>query len=366
LKIIEDAERAKPAPGPYRIHRMPLWNPPGWPHTTSNNRIVELVAWEHDTLQPKYGITVGIEYTHTMGVAELYDYEWYFNGFPRRIHSQDFADSLGVELETEVVYYPRRAYDMWNTRYFILPMFPNGWRDEQRGYASFIFQSEQIYPGRDRFSGPDRAEEFKEWIDQHDYKIQRNLQEFPRAWVVHNARSTRPVADLSRDDRSGPMQEILHAGDPIWNDPTMRVYDPRSVAWASSDDLLALQPFLSGQATRASEKVEVSYPNPQQAVLEVKLHSAGIVVLADIYYPGWKLKIDGAAAPVYRVNGSMRGAAVAAGAHRLVFTYAPESFRIGRLVSLGGVAALLLLGLAFARHPIDLVVEGRDEPPPPP
>ena len=30
LKIIEDAERAHPSPGPYRIHRMPLWNPLGW------------------------------------------------------------------------------------------------------------------------------------------------------------------------------------------------------------------------------------------------------------------------------------------------------------------------------------------------
>ncbi len=50
---------------------------------------------------------------------------------------------------------------------------------------------------------------------------------------------------------------------------------------------------LSGKTTRPSEKVEVNYPNPQQAVLEVTLDSPGLVVLADIYYPGWELTIDG-------------------------------------------------------------------------
>ena len=30
VKIIEDAERAQPSPGPFRVHRMPIWNPLGW------------------------------------------------------------------------------------------------------------------------------------------------------------------------------------------------------------------------------------------------------------------------------------------------------------------------------------------------
>ena len=79
LRIIEAAERARPASGPFRIHRMPLWNPLGWHTTSSTDRVHDLVSWERDTLQPKYGINLGVEYTHTIGVAELYDYEWYFS-----------------------------------------------------------------------------------------------------------------------------------------------------------------------------------------------------------------------------------------------------------------------------------------------
>ena len=50
----------------------------------------------------------------------------------------------------------------------------------------------------------------------------------------------------------------------------------------------------------------MSYPDPQHAMLELALDSPGLVVLADVYYPGWELTIDGKPAPIYRVNGAMR------------------------------------------------------------
>ena len=362
LRIIEDAERAHPSTGPYRIHRAPIWNPLGWYSLTSKDRVYDFVSWERDTIQPKYGITLGVEYTHTLGVAELLDYDWYFNGFPRTVRDKNVAKALGVELEQEVVYFPRRAYDMWNTRYLILPYWHGGWRDEQRGFASFMFETKRIYPGSEQFSGPTGTKEAeKNWIDTSDFRILRNLQEYPRAWVVHNARMTLPISGVSRETRSGAFQEILHAADAIWNDATQRVYDPRNLAWVGNDDMVALLSYLSGERPRASEKVTVTYPNPQRAVLEVNLESPGLVILADVYYPGWELTVDGKPAPVYRVNGLMRGAAVTKGSHRLVYTYAPRSFRAGLLVSIGGLAAFLILGLACARWPVDPTLSGWEE-----
>ena len=47
----------------------------------------------------------------------------------------------------EVVYFPRRSFDIWNTRYFVVPCrSARGWRDAYRGYASFLFETERIYP----------------------------------------------------------------------------------------------------------------------------------------------------------------------------------------------------------------------------
>ena len=81
-------------------------------------------------------------------------------------------------------------------------------------------------------------------------------------------------------------------------------------------------------------------------------------MLADVYYPGWKLTIDGEPAPIYRVNGLMRGAVVPAGNHRLVYTYPPRSFTVGLVVSAAGLAALLALGIVCRLRPVDSMLAG--------
>ena len=92
-----------------------------------------------------------------------------------------------------MIYFPRRAYDMWNTRYFVVPAYANGWRDEMRASAAFRFESELIYPEKGRFDGPDGKEESKKWMDTQDFEVLRNEQEFPRSWVVHERESDQAV-----------------------------------------------------------------------------------------------------------------------------------------------------------------------------
>jgi hypothetical protein len=351
LAHIEAAERTRPEPGPYRVHRMALWAPPGWSKTESANRVSDFVTWERETLQPKYGINLGIEYTHTIGVAELYDYEWFFSGFPRKIVDPKYAKSLGIEPGKEVVYFPRRAFDMWNTRYFVVPAFANGWRDELRAYAAFRFQSELVYPTPAPFQGPNSDREYRKWVETKDFQIFRNFNEFPRAWVVHSARAIKPGVGLTRESRADAMQEIIYADDPIWHDETHHAFDPRTLIWVDNDQIGDLRGFLSGAARLASERVQVNYPSPQTAVLEATLEHPGVVVLADVFYPGWELEIDGQPAPIYRVNRMMRGAAVAKGKHRLVFRYNPLSFRAGRAISIVGLVAVMVCSVIAFRRP---------------
>jgi hypothetical protein len=357
-QIIRQAERAKPSSGPFRIHRMPIWYPFGWGATPAKDRIAEVVSWERDTIQPKHGINLGVEYTHTVGAAQLDHYDWYFARFPSAVNDAQTARSLGIEVGREVIYYPRRAYDLWNTRYFVVPFDANGWRDPTRGYASLLFQSEQIYPDPARFAGPGGREKAREWIDARDFKVMRNLAEYPRAWVVHRARATVPPSGLSRGLESAAMHEILYAGDPMWYDARRPVYDPRSLAWVDTETFARIERYLSGKPAYHAETVKVAYPDPQRAVLEVSLDSPGLVILADLYYPGWELAVDGAPAPVYRVNGAMRGAAVPAGSHRLVYSYNPLSFRIGRGVSIAGLVVLFFAAVGCTARPADPVLSG--------
>jgi uncharacterized membrane protein YfhO len=77
-----------------------------------------------------------------------------------------------------------------------------------------------------------------------------------------------------------------------------------------------------------------------------------VLVLTDTWYPGWKAKVDGREVPVERVDYTLRGVPIGAGAHTVEFTYEPLSWRIGWIVSalaLAGLAVVLAVGLRRRR-----------------
>ncbi|MBX6314790.1 MAG: YfhO family protein [Isosphaeraceae bacterium] len=353
LALIRQAEAQDPTPGPFRIHRMPLWNPHGWLTSPSPDRVGDFVRWERDTIQPKYALPYHMPYTITEGTAELFDYEWFFGGFYRTLNEQNAA-LLQAEPGQKIVYFPRRGFDLWNTRYFVLPLYPNRWSDERRGFASFLPDTELIYPPPDAFRGPGGEERQRLYIEWHDFQVRRNRRMFPRAWVIHQARYLKePVRGLEKESRQEPMEEMLYsAQDPFWHDPDRHEYDPRALAWIEPEDRVTVQPWLSHTGPDPAETVTVGpYDNPQRVELEATLQRPGLVVLADVYYPGWRLTIDGHEAPILRVNRLMRGALVPSGRHRLVYTYDPPSFRLGLWGSALGLLAALGLAAWSARQP---------------
>jgi uncharacterized membrane protein YfhO len=103
--------------------------------------------------------------------------------------------------------------------------------------------------------------------------------------------------------------------------------------------------YVSRRPVLPDESVTITRHEPQRVELLVRLRQPGLVILADSYYPGWQLTIDGQPAPILRANRMMRGAAVTGGEHRLVYVYDPWSFRIGTAVSIVGLTVLLVLAI---------------------
>ncbi len=342
LAEIARAEKADPADGPFRVHRVPIWNPQKWLSTASDNRIRDFVVWERESIQPKYGITLGVHYTATLGVAEIYDYQWFFAPF--LLHANPAAAAfLSINPGDQIVVSPRRGYDLWNSRYFVLPFLPR-WNEEHRGFASFLDGTERVYPPADAFRGPGGKDREKDWALKHDWQIRRNLEVYPRAWVVHEARSVRPFDGLGREERALPMEEILYAGDRFWNYPKRVVYDPRQYVWISSLERANLGHFFPGGLATSTETARIVRYESDVVELDATLDRPGFVVLSEIDYPGWELTIDDHPSPIYRSNFRMRGAPVESGRHRLVYRYRPASFRIGLVISCAGLAALVLVG----------------------
>ncbi len=85
VELITRAEHTAkpPLPGPFRVHRLPLWQPFAWYRRSSPDRVAEVVAWERDTIQPNYGVRSGIQFTYTLGVTGLEDYIKFFKAFSR-------------------------------------------------------------------------------------------------------------------------------------------------------------------------------------------------------------------------------------------------------------------------------------------
>jgi len=78
----------------------------------------------------------------------------------------------------------------------------------------------------------------------------------------------------------------------------------------------------------------------RQIVVALTAPADGFLLLADTYYPGWTVTVDGRRAALYRANISERGVPIPAGAHSVAFHYDPPGVAAGAVIS---VAAILLL-----------------------
>jgi hypothetical protein len=78
----------------------------------------------------------------------------------------------------------------------------------------------------------------------------------------------------------------------------------------------------------------------QRVILAASASRSGVLVLADSYYPGWRVYVDGEERQILRANLFFRAVELPAGNHQVEFRYEPLSFTIGRLVSLLSLSSL--------------------------
>ena len=84
--------------------------------------------------------------------------------------------------------------------------------------------------------------------------------------------------------------------------------------------------------------------------LTVQTPAPTMLVLSDVYYPGWSATIDDQSTVIYPANFAFRAVLIPGGSHRVVFQFEPGSWKIGGLISGVTAAALLLLMMRRARR----------------
>lgn len=84
---------------------------------------------------------------------------------------------------------------------------------------------------------------------------------------------------------------------------------------------------------------------PEMVSLFVEAPQPGVLVLSDAFDSGWRARVNGAHAPILKVNGLFRGVALPAGAHEVVFRYRAIPFWAGLAISGVTLALLAVMGM---------------------
>jgi Bacterial membrane protein YfhO len=102
--------------------------------------------------------------------------------------------------------------------------------------------------------------------------------------------------------------------------------------------------LLPNKADFQAEAHLKEYEN-QVVNIQASLNQAGMLVLADSFYPGWNAYVNGRQAKVYRANLFFRAVQLPLGTHSVEFRYQPRSFVIGLAISISTLVAILIVSI---------------------
>ncbi|MHB1133042.1 MAG: oligosaccharide flippase family protein [Chloroflexota bacterium] len=176
-------------------------------------------------------------------------------------------------------------------------------------------------------------------VYQGELRLYLNEDFLPRAFVVHGAKVHPDLAAVHaalRQSGFDPRRQVLLEKEPAQGMAALPATPP------------------------AGSRALVADYRPTKVTVAAEMAADGLLVLADTYFPGWKALVDGEPAEILRADGNFRAVYLPAGRHEVVFSYRPDSFFTGGMLSLAaGVALLLALVMAAWRRFYD---EERERP----
>ena len=153
----------------------------------------------------------------------------------------------------------------------------------------------------------------------------------PRARLVDR---WRPVSVLPEGDALDPFLDAIAAGD----------HDPDAFT------VLTTEPVPAPVAAQEPLPVpEFRHDGLNEVVVTVDTPRPALLLLADLWAPGWRAAIDGEPAPVLRADLMLRAVALPAGAHEVRFVYRDPALSRGLILAVLGVLASLILLVAAWR-----------------
>ncbi|HVX14176.1 MAG TPA: YfhO family protein [Pirellulales bacterium] len=158
-----------------------------------------------------------------------------------------------------------------------------------------------------------------------------NPRAMPRAWLVVD------VLSLSQGD----VLRAVHGS----RLPDGSRFDPARSALV--EEACSFAPAGADSAHTAAAK-ELA---PGKVQVETESQSATFCVLSDIYYPGWRVTVDGQPAKIFRTDYVLMGVELPPGRHTVLFEYIPTRFYVGAGITCFALLVVAALLAAPMRRP---------------
>jgi hypothetical protein len=157
------------------------------------------------------------------------------------------------------------------------------------------------------------------------WRVYENVDAGDRAWLVH-----RVEVDASVER---PLKRLGESN-----------FNPREAAILERPLEVALE------NVAGNSSVETTAYDPTSMEFRVNTPGRALLVVSEIFYPGWQAAVNGSASEILRVNGILRGVVVPGGTSIVRLDYRPASVRAGAVLGLTGVFGTILLGLVSRRR----------------
>ena len=163
-------------------------------------------------------------------------------------------------------------------------------------------------------------------------RVYENMKVLPRAWLAPAVRILSAAQILSTIQTSRL--------------PDGSLFEPRRMALVEEPMLLP-----PGQESTADVSVEVEDPDATTVVVRTRSTVPSLLVLSDVFYPGWRATVDGGPVRILRTDYVLRGVLVPSGQHVIQFEYRPASLTGGALISVLTLVLFVVLFLGRKRPP---------------
>jgi uncharacterized membrane protein YfhO len=90
----------------------------------------------------------------------------------------------------------------------------------------------------------------------------------------------------------------------------------------------------------AAESVDITGYRPDAIDLSVKSQDRALLILSELFYPGWEATVNGRKTAIVEVDRALRGVPVPGGESRVVVSYRPRSVLAGAALTLASFCVL--------------------------